>query len=154
MPNYNRIILMGNLTRDPELKHLPSGTPVVNIGVAVNRRFNDRQTGEQREETLFVDVDFFNRSAEVIDQYFEKGKPIHIEGRLRFQHWEDENGNRRSKHSVVGDRFEFVQTAAEAGATSSSNYQQGDYPPPTNQQEGANQGMPTSPDVDLSLIHI
>jgi single-strand DNA-binding protein len=107
MANYNKIMLMGNLTRDPQLSYLPSNTPVVEIGMAVNRRFR-RQDGEQGEETLFIDCRAFARTAEVINQYFHKGEPIFIEGRLQLDQWEDKDGNKRSKHRVFIEKFEFV----------------------------------------------
>ena len=108
MASYNKVILMGNLTRDPELKYLPSGAAVANVGLAVNRVYNDRQSGERKEEVCFVDLDAFGRTAEIINEYFQKGRPILVEGRLRFQTWDTDDGQRRSKHSVMVDRFEFV----------------------------------------------
>lgn len=108
MANFNKVMLMGNLTRDPELRYLPSNMPVVNFGIAVNRRWTDRQTNEKREETTFVDCSAFGRTAEVINQYFRKGRPIFIEGRLRFEQWKDQNGNNRSKLTVVAEQFEFL----------------------------------------------
>ena len=108
MASYNKVILMGNLTRDPELQYLPSGTAVARVGIAVNRVYNDRQSGEKKEEVCFVDLDAFGRTAEVINEYFQKGRPILVEGRLRFQTWDTDDGQRRSKHSVMVDRFEFV----------------------------------------------
>ena len=108
MASYNKVILMGNLTRDPELKYLPSGTAVANAGLAVNRTYTDRQSGEKKEEVCFVDLETFGRTAEIINEYFQKGRPILVEGRLRLQTWETDDGQRRSKHSVFVDRFEFV----------------------------------------------
>jgi single-strand DNA-binding protein len=108
MASYNKVILMGNLTRDPELKYLPSGTAVANAGLAVNRTYTDRQSGEKKEEVCFVDLETFGRTAEIINEYFQKGRPILVEGRLRLQTWETDDGQRRSKHSVMVDRFEFV----------------------------------------------
>ena len=121
MPNYNRWIGMGNLTRDPEVKHLPSGTPVANFGLAVNRKYNDRQSGEQKEEVLFVDINFFGPRAEVIEQYFSKGMPIHVEGRLRLEQWEADDGTKRSRHTITGDSFEFVQSQNESNAEFGGN---------------------------------
>ncbi len=108
MASYNKVILMGNLTRDPELQYLPSGTAVARVGLAVSHVYNDRQSGERKEDVCFVDLDAFGRTAEVINEYFQKGRPILVEGRLRFQSWETDDGQRRSKHSVMVDRFEFV----------------------------------------------
>jgi single-strand DNA-binding protein len=107
MANYNKIMLMGNLTRDPQLSYLPSNTPVVEIGLAVNRRFR-RQDGEQGEETLFVDCRAFGRTAEVINQYLRKGRPVFVEGRLQLDRWQDKDGNQRSKHRVFIENFQFI----------------------------------------------
>ena len=108
MSNFNKVLLMGNLTRDPQLNYLPSNTPVVEIGLAVNRRFK-RQDGQQGEEVLFVDCNAFGRTAEVINQYFRKGKPIFIEGRLQLDQWTDKQGQKRQKHRVHIDSFQFVE---------------------------------------------
>jgi single-strand DNA-binding protein len=108
MANYNKVLLMGNLTRDPQLKYLPSQMAVAEFGLAINRRFK-AQSGEDREEVTFVDCSAFGRTGEVINQYFQKGKPIFIEGRLKYDQWEDkQGGGKRSKMSVVVERFEFV----------------------------------------------
>ncbi len=108
MASFNKIILMGNLTRDPQLKYLPSQTAVVEFGLACNRRFKTA-TGEERDEVLFVDCASFGKQAEVINQYFTKGKPIFIEGRLKYDSWEDkQGGGKRSKLSVVIENFQFV----------------------------------------------
>src|SRR2546423_12574010 len=108
MANFNKVILLGNLTRDPQLKYLPSQTPVAEFGLAVNRKFRT-QAGEDREEVTFVDVSAFGKQAELINQYFTKGKPIFIEGRLKYDQWEDkQGGGKRSKLSVVMEGFQFV----------------------------------------------
>jgi len=108
MANLNKVLLMGNLTRDPQLKYLPSQTAVVDFGLAVNRRWKG-QNGEDREETTFVDCSAFAKTAEVINQYFTKGKPIFIEGRLKYDTWEDkQGGGKRSKLSVVIENFQFI----------------------------------------------
>lgn len=109
MPNLNRVLLMGNLTRDPELRYLPSNTPVVSIGLAVNRRWRNQQD-QQQEETTFVDCEAFGRSAEVINQYLRKGRPVFIEGRLRLDQWQDREGQNRSKLKVVVENFQFVDS--------------------------------------------
>jgi single-strand DNA-binding protein len=107
MASYNRVILMGNLTRDPELRYLPSNTPVVNFGMAMNRRYKNQQ-GEQQEEVTFVDCEAFARPAEVINQYLGKGQPIHVEGRLRLDQWQTQDGQNRSKLKVVVENFQFI----------------------------------------------
>lgn len=107
MANFNKVILMGNLTRDPELRVMPSGNSVCNFGLAVNRNFTDKD-GNKREETTFVDIDAFGRQAEVISKYLTKGRAIMLEGRLRFDRWETNTGEKRSKLSVVLEQFQFV----------------------------------------------
>ena len=108
MASFNKVILMGNLTRDPQLKYLPSQTAVVEFGLACNRRFKT-QSGEQKDEVTFVDCTAFGRTGEVINQYFTKGKPIFIEGRLKYDQWEDkQGGGKRHKLTVVVENFEFV----------------------------------------------
>jgi single-strand DNA-binding protein len=108
MASFNKVILMGNLTRDPQLKYLPSQTAVVEFGLACNRKFKT-QAGEDKEEVTFVDCTAFGRTGEVINQYFTKGKPIFIEGRLKYDQWEDkQGGGKRSKLTVVIENFQFV----------------------------------------------
>ncbi len=106
--NYNKVILGGNLTRDPELKYLPSNTPVVNIGIAVNRRWDNKE-GERTEETTFVDCEGFGKIADNIAKYFKKGQQILVEGRLKLDQWQDKEGGNRSKMKVIIERFEFVE---------------------------------------------
>jgi single-strand DNA-binding protein len=108
MASFNKVLLMGNLTRDPQLKYLPSQTAVAEFGLACNRKFRTAN-GEDREEVTFVDITAFGKQAEVINQYMTKGKPIFIEGRLKYDQWEDKNGGgKRSKLTVVVDNFQFV----------------------------------------------
>ncbi|XAL99172.1 single-stranded DNA-binding protein [Phycisphaeraceae bacterium D3-23] len=107
--NYNRVILMGNLTRDPEMRMLPSNMPVASFGLAVNDRFKNKQTDQWEERPNFIDCEAFGRTAENIGKFFSKGKPIFIEGKLRFDQWEDkQSGQKRSKLKVVVDTFQFV----------------------------------------------
>lgn len=111
MASFNKVILLGNLTRDPELRYTPKGTAIARLGIAVNRRWTS-EGGEQREETTFVDVDAFGKQAETLGQYMKKGRPIFIEGRLRFDSWEDkQTGQKRSKLGVVLENFQFVGSA-------------------------------------------
>jgi len=107
MASFNKVILMGNLTRDPELRVTPGGTSICKMGIATSRRFKT-QSGEQREETTFVDVDAFGKQAEVISKYMTKGRPIMLEGRLRYDQWESNTGDKRSKLSVVLENFQFL----------------------------------------------
>ena len=108
MANYNRVVLLGNLTRDPQLRYLPSQMAVADFGIAVNHKFKTK-TGEDREEVMFIDCSVFGRGAEVINQYCQKGRPLLVEGRLKFDTWEDkQGGGKRSKHTVVVDNFQLL----------------------------------------------
>ncbi len=108
MASYNRVILMGNLTRDPEMKYIPSGTAVTNFGLAMNDRYTDRQTGEQKENTCFVDIEAWGRQAEIANEYLSKGRPVFIEGALKFDSWETEDGSKRNRLSVRAFRIQFI----------------------------------------------
>ncbi len=127
MSNFNKVLLMGNLTRDPQLTYLPSQTAVVEFGLAVNRRWKSRE-GEDKDETCFVDCRMFGRRAEVINKYCKKGNPLFIEGRLTFDSWQAQDGTKRSKLRVTVENFEFIgggsgqgarQTEQKAGETDS-----------------------------------
>jgi len=122
MASYNRIILMGNLTRDPEYKTLSSGQNVCRLGLASNRSFKNRQTGTVAQEVCFIDVDVWGAQAETCQQYLTKGRPVLIEGRLKLDSWE-QDGQKRSKHSIVADRVTFLQGSDEAGNHDSSTAQ-------------------------------
>jgi single-strand DNA-binding protein len=117
MASFNKVILMGNLTRDPELRYTPKGTAIARIGLAVNRVWKT-ETGETREETTFVDVDAFGKTAETIGQYMKKGSPILVEGRLRLHTWEDKQTNQKqSKLRVDLETFKFVGSANREGGS-------------------------------------
>jgi single-strand DNA-binding protein len=133
--NFNKVILAGNLTRDPQLSYLPNQTPVVEIGLAVNRRWRG-QDGQQKEETCFVDCRAYGRQAEVMNQYLSKGRPVLVEGRLQFSQWEDQSGGKRSKLRVVIEGFQFLgsgQGGGQGGGYQSQGQGQG-------QQGGGYQG--------------
>jgi single-strand DNA-binding protein len=144
MASYNKVLLMGNLTRDPQLSYTPSQTAVVDFGVATNRRWT-AQDGSQREETCFVDCRAFGRMAENINKFFSKGKPIFIEGRLTFDSWTAQDGSRRSKHRVTVENFTFLPGTAGGGPG----------PEPPDQGYDAEPGPPRSraagtvPDEDI-----
>lgn len=127
MSSYNKVILMGNLTRDPELRYTQSNMPICKIGLAVNRRFKDGQSGEWREEPTFVDVTIFGKRGEAFAKYHTKGKPAFIEGELRLDNWEDQQGQKRSKLYVVGNEWQFVGGGGGGGggggSDSDSDYQ-------------------------------
>ena len=107
MASLNKVFLMGNLTRDPELRYTPAGLAVASFGIAINRAWTAK-TGEKKEEVCYVDINIFGRSAEVVGEYFSKGKPIFIEGRLQFNQWETKDGQKRSTLRVVAENFQFI----------------------------------------------
>ena len=108
MPDLNKCMLMGRLVRDPDLRYLPSNTAVVSLSIAINRRWKN-QAGESQEETTYLDAESFGKQGEVINQYFRKGDPIFIEGRIKQDVWQDRDGNNRSKLKVVVESFEFLK---------------------------------------------
>ena len=107
MASFNRVILVGNLTRDPEVKYLPSGTPVATFGLAVNRKYTSKE-GEKKEEVDFFDIETWNKTAEVCSGFLNKGRAVLVEGRLKQDRWEDENGNKRSKFKIVAQTVQFL----------------------------------------------
>jgi single-strand DNA-binding protein len=107
MPNLNHVYLMGHLTRDVEMRHMPSGDAVASFGLAVNHRWRSKD-GEDKTDTCFIDVSMFGKRAEIINQYFSKGKPIFIEGRLKYEKWETKDGQKRSTIKVIADNFQFI----------------------------------------------
>jgi single-strand DNA-binding protein len=113
MASYNKVILMGNLTRDPQLRYLPNNTAVCEFGLAVNRRWRDKD-GNQKEDVCFVDVDAFGRQGETINQYMTKGRSILIEGHLRLDSWTGQDGQKRSRHKVVVETFAFTGSRGDA----------------------------------------
>jgi single-strand DNA-binding protein len=117
MASFNRVILAGNLTRDPELRYTPKGTAVARIGLAMNRTWKT-ETGETKEEVTFVDVEAFGRQAEVIAQYMKKGRPFLVEGRLKLDQWEDKNTHQKqSKLKVILEGFSFVDSRGTGDGT-------------------------------------
>ena len=108
MASYNKVLLMGNLTRDPEVKYTPKGTALANLGLAVNRVYTT-ESGEQKEEVTFIDIEVWGRQAETAGQYLSKGRPVFVEGRLKLDSWEDkESGQKRNKLKVVAERVQFL----------------------------------------------
>ena len=116
MANLNKIMLIGNLTRDPQLSYLPSQTAVVEFGLAVNRRWTSKD-GEKREETCFVDCRAFGRQAENINKYLSKGRALFLEGRLTFDSWTAQDGSKRSKHRVTVENFQFLGGGQREGVS-------------------------------------
>jgi single-strand DNA-binding protein len=108
MPNLNKVMLIGNLTRDPELRRTPRGTAVTQLGLAINRSWKN-DAGEKQEETTFVDVEFFGRTAEVAKEYLAKGRSVYVEGRLKLDQWDDKDtGQKRTKMRVIGETLQML----------------------------------------------
>jgi single-strand DNA-binding protein len=115
MANFNKVILAGNLTRDPELRYTPSGKAVAKFTLAINRTWTS-ETGEKKEDTTFVDIDCFGRQAEVISQYMKKGRPLLVEGRLKLDQWDDkQTGQKRSRLGVILESFSFLDSGRGDG---------------------------------------
>ena len=159
MQGFNKVIIAGNLTRDPELRYTPSGTAIAKFGLAVNRRWKD-QNGEQKEETTFVDVDAFGKQAELIGQYMKKGRPLLVEGRLKLDTWEDkQTQQKRSRLGIVLEGMTFLDSGSTregggdfsggggGGASSApaarSSRPPASTPPPSNSEP---EGMPPEED--------
>ena len=147
MPNLNKVMVMGNLTRDPELRHTPKGTAVLDITLAVNRYFSS-DDGQRREETTFIDITLWARQAEVVHQYCGKGRPLFVEGRLQMDSWEDRTtGQQRTKLKVVGEKIEFLGSrdgGGGGGGSYQSQQQQQQYSPAQQQQAPSYQPPPQS----------
>jgi len=150
MANLNKVLLMGNLTRDPEVRYTPKGTAVTELGIAVNRTYTG-ENGEKREEVTFVDVTVWGRTAENVGEYLRKGRPVFIEGRLQLDSWEDkQSGQKRNKLKVVADNVQFLGSRSGGGG----GPEEGDEPPRSRPSSGARSvpppksGEPVEPDDD------
>ncbi len=140
MGNFNKVFLLGNLTRDPELRYTPKGMAIAKLGMAINRSWRD-ESGASKEEVTFVDVDAFGRQAEVVSQYLKKGRPVFIEGRLKLDSWEDKQTNqKRSKLTVVLESFQFVDSGNRPGEDTAAPASA-----PMRQTPNAAPAMPTPP---------
>jgi len=127
MAGYNRVILLGNLTRDPQLRYLPNNMAVCDLGLAVSRKFRDRD-GNQKEDTCFIDLVAWGRQAETINQYMSKGRPLLVEGRLQLDTWTGQDGQKHSKHRVVIENFQFVGGRPDQGGGGGAPYEQRSAP--------------------------
>ena len=148
MASYNRVILIGNLTRDPELKFLPSGSSVANFGIAVSERYTDRQSGEQKENVCFVDVAAWGRQAEIVNEYLSKGSPIFIEGALKFDSWETDDGSKRDKLSVTALRIQLIGGRRDGDETGGGYADAQPAAAPT--QQDSHQDAPEAPSTPSS----
>ncbi|MFP4156567.1 MAG: single-stranded DNA-binding protein [Opitutales bacterium] len=143
MASFNKVILLGNLTRDPETRVTANGLTICKLGLAVSRVFSTRE-GERKEETTFVDIDAFGKQAEVITKYLRKGSPLMVEGRLRLDQWENSEGQKRNKLMVVLENFQFVggreSNAGGGGSGSSSGYEESSPPKRPTAESAADHG--------------
>lgn len=156
MASLNKVMLIGNLTRDPEIKYTPKGTAIADIGLAVNRNYTT-ESGEKREEVTFIDVTLWGRVAEIVGEYCKKGRPIFIEGRLQLDTWDDkQTGQKRSKLKVVGDNIQLLGgreggTGGPAGGGGGGGeYSEGrpQSRPPGNRPAPPQKRPPADPDLD------
>jgi len=142
MSSFNKVILMGNLTRDPELRFTQSNMAICKIGLAVNRKFKDSKTDEWREEATFIDVTIFGKRGEAFEKYHKKGQSAFVEGSLRLDTWDDKNtGQKRSKLYVVADNWEFVNgVRGESSAGGYSSQEEAPAPAPAAAPAGGGDG--------------
>jgi single-strand DNA-binding protein len=144
MAGYNKVILIGNLTRDPELRYTPKGVAIAKIGLAVNRAWRDATTGELKEEVTFVDISAFGKQAETLGQYMKKGSPLMVEGRLRLDTWDDKQTNqKRSKLDIVLESFQFLDSPRNREGASPDS-------PRTRSAPAAPAASPNSPEADAA----
>jgi len=147
MANFNKVILIGNLTRDPELRYTPKGMAIAKVGLAINRNWTS-EGGEKKEEVTFVDVDIFGRTAENVAQYMKKGRPIMIEGRLRLDQWDDKRtGQKRSRLGVVAETVQFLGSPGGG----SGGGEGGDSAPAPRRSAAPSAPAPASPSAEPDM---
>jgi len=151
MASFNKVILLGNVTRDPELKYTPKGTAVAQIGLAVNRVYSNEQ-GEKVEEVTFVDIELFGRTAEIANEYLRKGRPVMFEGRLKLDSWDDkQTGQKRSKLKVIGETMQLLggrDNAGGGGGGGGDEYREGRSSAPPPRRPNAPPAKAQDPDLD------
>ena len=153
MANLNKVMLIGNLTRDPEIKYTPKGSAVADLGLAINRNYT-LENGEKREETTFVDVVLWGRLAEIAGEYLKKGRPVYIEGRLQLDSWDDkQTGQKRTKMRVVGEGLQLLGSRGDGGGGGGGGGEPGgghSSPPPKTQSSKppVSKRPPADPDLD------
>lgn len=149
---FNKVIMVGNLTRDVELKYLPSGSAVAKIGLASNRKYK-KQDGEMAEDTCFVDVSLFGRTAEVANQYLKKGSQVLIEGRLNYETWMDASGQKRSKHTITAESMQMLGSKQSTESSTYNASQSGSYGAPQAYSQAPKQAQNQSnekvPEIDI-----
>ncbi len=156
MANLNKVMLIGNITRDPEIRYTPKGTALVDLGLAVNRRYT-ADNGEKREETTFVDVTLWGRTAEIANEYLKKGRSVYIEGRLQLDTWEDKTtGQKRSKIKIVGEEMQMLGSREGGGGGGASRTEYDEEPRSSRPQQQRPASRPATapkapadPDLDV-----
>jgi single-strand DNA-binding protein len=148
MASFNKVILLGNLTRDPEVRYTPKGTAVTELGMAVNRVYT-AENGEKREETTFVDVTLWGRTAEIAGEYLKKGRPVLIEGRLQLDTWDDkQSGQKRSKLKVVGEGLQLIGSRPGGSGGGGGGDDEGSSAPRASKAAPPPKAAPSGPDDD------
>jgi single-strand DNA-binding protein len=148
MASFNKVILLGNLTRDPEVRYTPKGTAVTELGMAVNRVYT-ADNGEKREETTFVDVTLWGRTAEIAGEYLKKGRPVLIEGRLQLDSWDDkQSGQKRSKLKVVGEGLQLIGSRPGGGGGGGGDEEGSGAPRSSSKSAPPPKAAPSEPDDD------
>ena len=148
MASFNKVILLGNLTRDPEVRYTPKGTAVTELGMAVNRVYT-AENGEKREETTFVDVTLWGRTAEIAGEYLKKGRPVFIEGRLQLDTWDDkQSGQKRSKLKVVGEGLQLIGSRPGGGGGGGGGDEEGSSAARQSKSAPPPKVAPSEPDED------
>jgi len=139
---YNKVILIGNLSRDVELKYTPSGTAIAKFGLATNRTYKDKATNENKQEVMFIDISVFGKAGETANQYLKKGSKVLIEGRLVLNQWTDQSGQKRSKHEIMAESVKFLDAK--------QNNQSGSYQQPPQRQQRQQRPRPQI-DIDEDM---
>ena len=148
MASFNKVILLGNLTRDPEVRYTPKGTAVTDLGLAVNRTYT-ADNGEKREEVTFVDVTFWGRTAEVAGEYLKKGRPVFVEGRLQLDSWDDKtSGQKRTKLKVIGENMQMLGAPRGGGASGGGGDEEGGSRSSSRPAPPPKASAPSAPDDD------
>jgi single-strand DNA-binding protein len=148
MASFNKVILLGNLTRDPEVRYTPKGTAVTELGMAVNRVYT-AENGEKREETTFVDVTLWGRTAEIAGEYLKKGRPVFIEGRLQLDTWDDKtSGQKRSKLKVVGEGLQLIGSRPGGAGGGGGGDEESSGAPRSSKSAPPPKAAPSAPDDD------
>jgi len=148
MASFNKVILLGNLTRDPEVRYTPKGTAVTELGMAVNRVYT-AENGEKREETTFVDITLWGRTAEIAGEYLKKGRPVFIEGRLQLDTWDDKtSGQKRSKLKVVGEGLQLIGSRPGGPGGGGGGDEESSGAPRSSKSAPPPKAAPSAPDDD------